>query len=145
MSSSNLRRLVQDTLRATAGTAAPTPVESGAAFDVLCVALRKRLQPVFGAVAVTALFARAVYVASAEFTWLADVLPPGADACVSDGVLALDGRVDARVVEDAMVAVLSREIGLLCEFIGDDVVMPLVHEAWAPHGGGGVPARGEDL
>ena len=136
---------MRDTLRASTGTSTPTTVEIGAAFDVLCVALRKRLQPVFGTVAVTALFARAVHVASAEFGWLAEVLPPGAEACLNDGVMALDGRVDPLVFEEAMVAVLSREIGLLCEFIGDDVVMPLVHEAWAPHGQGGVLAKGEDL
>jgi hypothetical protein len=145
MSSPNLRRLAQETLRASIGTSAPTPVEIGAAFDVLCVALRKRLQPVFGAVAVTALFARAVHLVSAEFAWLADVLPSGADACARDGLEALNGQVDPGEFEEALGAVLSREIGLLSEFIGDDVVMPLVYEAWALQGRSDVPAKDEDL
>jgi hypothetical protein len=145
MSSPNLRRLVRETLRASVGTSAPTPVAIGAAFDVLCIALRKRLQPVFGAVAVSALFARAVHVASIEFAWLAEVLPPGADACARDGLEALNGQVDPSILEEALVAVLSREIGLLCELIGDDVVMPLVYEAWALPERSDVGAKGKDL
>ena len=136
---------MQETLRASIGTLAPTPVEIGAAFDVLCVALRKRLQPVFGAVAVTALFARAVHVESETFAWLADVLPAGADACARDGLEALHGQVPPAVLEEALGAVLSREISLLSEFIGDDVVMPLVYEAWALHTRSDALAKGEDL
>jgi hypothetical protein len=131
MSSPNLSRFVQDTLAATTGVAAPSAVQVGAAFDVLCAALRRRLYPVFGAVASRALFARAVHVTSAEFAWVAEVLPADNDSCSVEALRALDGTADPRAVQAGLAAILAHVIGLLSEFIGEDVVMPLVTEAWA--------------
>jgi hypothetical protein len=145
MSSPNLRRFVQDTLAATTGVATPSIVQVGAAFDVLRAALRRRLYPVFGAVACSALFARAVHVESAEFAWLADVLPDEADSCSVDALRGLDGVTDPLVVQAGLAAILARVIGLLSEFIGEDVVMPLVNEAWALPQRAHQAAKVEDL
>ena len=145
MSSPTLRHFVQDTLSATTGVATPGVIETGAAFDRLCAALRARLNPIFGKVASTALFIRAVHLTSAEYPWMNDVLPADADSCSVDALRALDGVIDAKVVQTGLAAVLARVIGLLSEFIGEDVVMPLVSEAWASSQLAAGSAKVEDL
>ena len=145
MGSPDLRRFVQDTLTATTGKSAPDLVAIGAAYDLLCAALRARLHPIFGTVATGALFARAVHITAAEYEWLAEVLPPGAATCSIEGLAGLEGGVQPRLVEAGLAAVLARVIGLLGELVGEDLVMPLVTEAWASPRHSAGPTMVEDL
>jgi hypothetical protein len=145
MSSPTLRRFVRDTLAATGGAAAPTAVDIGGAYDRLCTALRLRLHPVFGALATESLFARSQHLASKEFPWLVDVLPPGAELCSVVGLQAHGDTVEPSALQDGLATVLAWVLGLLSDFIGEDVVMRLVAEAWASPRRSAVPPGGEDL
>lgn len=129
-SSPSLRRFVHHTLLASAGATPPAPRQSAAAFDGLHAALQARLHPMFGQAAVAALFARAVQQAAREYPWVTSVLPSGADACVAEAVTLHATRLPADVVAHGLAAVLAHQIALLTEFIGEDVTMPLIHDAW---------------
>ncbi|MGH9140301.1 MAG: hypothetical protein ACRD2I_04060 [Vicinamibacterales bacterium] len=111
------------------GAAEPEPSQLVAAFTSHCIRLRQRLQPLFGATAVAALFARALHVATLEFPWLAELIGKNGDGCSAD--IAASGReVDVGHLEDGLAAVLAHNIGLLSTFVGEDLVLPLVQEAW---------------
>jgi hypothetical protein len=129
LSSLQLRRLVRRTLleRSEAASSSRPPLAS--AFNTLCERLRDRFQPLFGATAVAALFARAVHVATLEFPWLADVIGKNGDRCSADVIAALQG-VDMDHVEEGLAAVLAHDIELLRAFVGDDLILPLVRHAW---------------
>jgi hypothetical protein len=130
MSAPPLRRFVRYALVATTGVTAPDLPQLAAAFDVLCDRLRARLHPMFGTAAIAALFARAHRMATSEFPWLSGVLPKDGERCALDGLEALSGRLEPNTMADGLAAALAHDIGLLSTFIGDDLVMPLVQEAW---------------
>jgi hypothetical protein len=98
------------------------------AFDDLCVRLHERLQPVFGSVAVDALFGRAVHLAADEFPWLREA---GLEArpCQTDGIEKLE-HLDPGTIEEGLATVLAHDIDLLIGFVGEDLVLPLVQQAW---------------
>jgi hypothetical protein len=124
----DLRRFVARTLVHTSGAASPDHAQVASAFNVLCQRLHGRLQPLFGSHAVDALFARSRHLALSEFPWLAGLLREGSDRCALE---ALDAA--PRVVETlkgGLAAVLAHDIALLSAFIGGDLVLPLVQEAW---------------
>src|SRR6266545_8330005 len=128
LSSPQLRRSVRRTLVETTGTKALDRPQLASAFNTLCERLRQRLQPLFGASAVTALFARALHVATAEFPWLADVIGKNGDGCSANVITSPE--VEMASLEDGLAAVLAHNIALLSTFVGDDLVLPLVQEAW---------------
>ncbi len=128
LSSPQLRRFVRRTLVEATGTKALDRPQLASAFNTLCERLRQRLQPLFGASAVTALFARALHVATAEFPWLADVIGKNGDGCSANVITSPE--VEMASLEDGLAAVLAHNIGLLSTFVGDDLVLPLVQEAW---------------
>jgi hypothetical protein len=130
ISSPPLRRFARHALVATTGVTAPDLSQLAAAFDVLCDRLRARLHPMFGTEAIAALFARAHRMATSEFPWLTSVVPKDGERCSLDGVEALSRRLEPNTMADGLAAVLAHDIGLLSTFIGDDLVMPLVQEAW---------------
>jgi hypothetical protein len=130
LSSPKLRRFVKHALAAATGSPTPDRTQLASSFDVLCEGLRVRLDPLFGSVAVDALFARALHVATAEFAWLADVVPTGGERCLPEGLQRVSGAIERDALEDGLAAVLAHNIGLLSTFIGDDFVMPLVQAAW---------------
>jgi hypothetical protein len=127
--SPSLRRFVRRALVDATGTSPPDRAQLAAAFDTLCGRLRERLQPVFGGVAIDALFGRAVHVATTEYPWLHDFMPRGQDPCTVEQVSGL-GRIEYRAVEDGLSAVLAHNIELLTAFVGEDIVLPLVQQAW---------------
>jgi hypothetical protein len=130
LSSPKLRRFVRHALVAATGVASPNRTQLASAFNALCSQLRTRLRPLFGAPATSALFARALHLATAEFPWLAEAVPDGGEQCALE---ALDGASVTRAphsIEEGLAAVLAHDIGLLATFIGEDFVMPLVQEAW---------------
>jgi hypothetical protein len=141
--SPELRRFVGRALADVTAVAAPTATDIASAFTLLCDRLRTQLQPLFGATAITALFARGHQLAMAEFAWLADVgLTP--EGCSLSHVGATGAPVTPDHLQEGLAAVLANEIGLLSTFIGEDFVLPLVQQAWggatqaqppATHGG----------
>jgi hypothetical protein len=127
--SPQLRRFVKRALVDATGAASPDRSQLVSAFDSLCQRLRERLQPLFGRTAVTALFARAVHVAKLEFPWLEDFVPKNSDSCSADGLAGVGG-LDVGRLEDGLAAVLAYDIGLLSALVGEDLVLPLVQQAW---------------
>jgi hypothetical protein len=130
LSSPKLRRFVRHALIGVAGDTAPDRAQLASSFDLLCERLRARLQPLFGATAIAALFARALHVATAEFPWLADVVPTDGERCSVEGLERVSGHIERDALEEGLATVLAHDIGLLSAFIGDDFVMPLVEAAW---------------
>lgn len=130
LSSPQLRRFVEHALVGATGQTAPGPAQLASSFDLLCERLRARLHPLFGPTAIAALFGRAVHVATAEFSWLGDVVARDGERCSLEGLGRASGTVDRDTLEAGLAAVLAHEIGLLAAFIGEDFVMPLVQAAW---------------
>src|SRR5258708_225305 len=81
LSSPQLRRFVRRRLGEARGGKTLDRPQLASAFNTLCDRLQQRLQPLFGTSAVTALFARALHVATVEFPWLADVIGKNGDGC----------------------------------------------------------------
>jgi hypothetical protein len=129
LTSPQLRSLVRRALLEQTGTASSDRPRLASAFNTLCEHLRQRLQALFGRTAVDALFARAVHVAASEFPWLKDVIGKHGDGCSADAIATMQG-VDMEHVEEGLAAVLAHNIELLNTFVGDDLVRPLVHQAW---------------
>jgi hypothetical protein len=130
MSSPKLRRFARHALVAATGATAPDPAQLASAFDVLCERLRMRLHPMFGTAAIAALFARSHRVATSDFPWLANVVPKDGERCSLDGLETVSRHLEPETMAEGLAAVLAHDIELLSTFIGDDLVMPLVQEAW---------------
>jgi hypothetical protein len=130
LSPPSLRRFVRRALVDATGADSPDAAQLASAFDQLCDRLRRQLTPVFGATAVNALFARAVHLAAADFPWLPEVLPSDTDPCASDRIASVDTPA-IETVEEGLAAVLAHNIGLLNTFVGEDMVLPLVQQAWS--------------
>jgi hypothetical protein len=130
LSSPTLRRFVKHALAAASGDRTPDRAQLASSFNLLCERLRARLHPLFGPTAIAALFARALHVATAEFPWLADVIPKDGERCALEGLERVSAQIEREVVEEGLAAVLAHDIGLLSAFIGEDFVMPLVEAAW---------------
>jgi hypothetical protein len=129
LSPPSLRRFVRRALVDATGAAAPDRAQLASAFDLLCGRLHRQLKPIFGASAVNALFVRAVHVAAGQFPWLREILPTDEDPCVSDRIASV-GEPEIGTVEEGLAAVLAHNIGLLNSFVGEDLVLPLVQQAW---------------
>jgi hypothetical protein len=138
--SPSLRRFVRRALVDTTGVAQPDRAQLAFAFETLCQRLRQRLQPLFGSAAVSALFVRSVHVAAAEYPWLGEIAARSKDSCSLEGIATLESlAVDT--LNDSLAAVLAHNIGLLSAFVGEDLVLPLVQQAW---GVGGAPGSEGD-
>lgn len=127
LSSPQLRRSVRRALVEATGVAQPDRSQLASAFNTLCERLRQRLQPLFGTTAVTALFARALQVTTVEFPWLKESV--GKDGCSTDIPAGVQG-VQMDRLEEGLAGILAHDIGLLSAFVGEDLVLPLVQEAW---------------
>jgi len=94
--------------------------------------LRGRLADLIGLTGYTTLLARAVRLAQAEVPTLERVsVDAGAEGGLH-GVRAFalaDGR-DPTTAEAGLTAILAHIIGLLITFIGEDLALHLVREAW---------------
>jgi hypothetical protein len=104
---------------------AKTPTSDG--FDV-CEKLRSQLATLMGNGGLRALLARALALASAEVSWLRGV------RVKSDG--ALEGLEEIQMplsldeLSEGKVALLAQLLGLLVAFIGENLTLRLVREAW---------------
>jgi hypothetical protein len=83
----------------------------------------------FGSTAVNTLFLRAVYLATVEFKWLDRVVPKSQDLCAVAPIASVD-VLEIGVLEEGLAAVLAHNIELLSGFVGEDLVLPLVQQAW---------------
>ena len=133
---------MRDALVTATGVSRPDRAQLAAAFDLRCEQLRTRLGPLFGTTAISALFARALALSTMEFPWLAHVVPNDGARCSLDALLHDDTLQPS--LEEGLASVLAHDIGLLIEFIGDDLVMPLVEDAWGAPLVGGRETRSED-
>jgi len=129
LNSSSVRRFVKRAIIDETRTASPSREQLAAAFGTLCSRFRDRLQPLFGSTAVDTLFLRAVYLATAEYRWLDRVVPKTQDPCAVDRTASV-GVLETGVLEEGLAAVLAHNIELLAAFVGEDLVLPLVQQAW---------------
>jgi hypothetical protein len=128
LSSPHVRRLARRALVDAIGGRTADPQALAVAFNGLCTRLRRRFQSLFGTTAVNALFARSLHVATSEFPWLSEVFATG-DDCSPQALTNVQGA-EMSVFEEGLAAVLAHNIGLLSTFVGEDLVLPLVEEAW---------------
>ena len=138
-----LLRFVTNALLAASGSMRPSRAELATAFDARCDELRGRLHPLFGTPAISALFARAVQLATADYPWLPEVMPKDHEHCSLEGLERIDDRLEPAAMAAGLASVLAHQIALLTMLIGDDLVLPLVQEAWAgtAHSGDGPERR----
>lgn len=126
----SLRRFVRRALVDATGETAPGREQLAAAFDTLCERLRRQLLPLFGTAAVSALSARSVHAAAADFPWLRELTPDEESPCVAEPRIASVAQLDVDALKDGLAAVLAHNIALLNTFVGEDLVLPLVQQAW---------------
>ena len=94
--------------------------------------LHQRLAPLIGPAGYNALFARALHLARAEFPALEDVaLDERAETNLVGAVrVAVSSTRDLAEPAAALEAILAHFIWLLTTFIGEDLGLRLVREAW---------------
>lgn len=126
------RQFARQALVKTASSATPTQTHIADAFRTLRDRLKRTLAPIFGPVAIEALFERSVHIAGDEFAWLSDAMSAGREK--APDIAAIPGTATAEDVLDAFAAVIASDIGLLVEFVGEDLILPLVQKAWGPVG-----------
>ena len=130
LSSPKLRRFVKQALAGATGDRTPDRAQLVSSFDLLCERLRARLHPLFGPIAIAALFARAHHLATTDFPWLVDIVPRDGERCSIEGLERVSGEIARDAIHEGLAAVLAHDIELLSAFIGEDFVMPLVEAAW---------------
>ena len=108
------------------------PAAGEQVFQKLCVRLAKLVT----ATGSHALLARALYLARAEFPFLAGVRAGTVPDTCLDGLRESLQGVEPAQAGDGLVAVLTNMIGLLVTFIGEDLTLRLVRDVWpgAPSG-----------
>ena len=100
------------------------------AADRACQRLRQRLESLTGLVGFNTLFARALNLATAEFPGLdALTVEQRPDACLA-GVRAFAAAHEPAEAGAGLAAILANFIGLLVTFIGEDLGLRLVRQAW---------------
>lgn len=136
LSPPTLRRFVRRALVDATGAAAPDRAQLLSVFDQLYARLHRQLQTLFGTIAVDALFQRGLHVAAADFPWLREVVGSGVDPCAGSRTALVEG-VETDTLKDGLAAVLAHAIALLSAFVGEDLVLPLVQQAWGVGGAAG--------
>ncbi|HEY0367788.1 MAG TPA: hypothetical protein VGC73_15050 [Pyrinomonadaceae bacterium] len=77
-----------------------------------------------------ALFARALHIAKSEYPWLDVVKVEEHPGCSLKGLReAAEGR-DTDEASEGFAAMTANIIWLLVTFIGEDIILSLVYEAW---------------
>jgi hypothetical protein len=125
-----LRRFVNHALIGATNDSAPERALLSAAFILLSDQLGLRLRPLFGGLAIKDLLARALSLAQKEFPWLDGVSVDGSDGYALLGLEAIKEDVSPHELASGFSAILAHQIALLCGFIGDDIVLPLVEQSW---------------
>ena len=126
------RQFAQQALVKTASSATHSHTHVADAFRILRDRLTRTLVPIFGPVAIDALFERSVLLATDEASWLAAAMAATAEK--TPDVSKIPAQATADSVLGAFTAVIAYDIGLLVEFVGEDLILPLVQKAWGPIG-----------
>ena len=104
--------------------------EPVAAFERVCRALHGRLAPLISSAGYHTLLARALTLAARDSPLLAGVSISSNGDCALSGLPAAFDTRDPGEVADAFAAVLAHFIWLLVIFIGENLGLRKVHEAW---------------
>jgi hypothetical protein len=94
----------------------------------VCEQLRPQLVTLMGVGGFRALLLRALALASAEVPWLSAVKVK-ADGAL-EGLEGLPAKPDLDAMLEGKVALLTQLLGLLVAFIGENLTLRLVREAW---------------
>ena len=125
--------LARRVLRHEAGGRAE-PVALAEAAERADARLRERLASLIGQTGYTTLVARAVRLAQAEVPALegvsVDALATGAEGGLRGVREFVRGVGDAGAAEAGLSAILAHVIGLLGTFIGEDLALRLIRDAW---------------
>src|SRR5215208_7766038 len=108
----------------------PSPVKLAEALDVCCQRLHKGLDPLIGGGGFRALLDRALYLAKKEQSWLNGVGIEDYPGCEFKALReAMNGKEPA-VINETFTVILANVIWLLVTFIGEDIALGLIEEAW---------------
>jgi hypothetical protein len=131
-SSNRYRQFARGALGKTVNSAAPTHSQLLTAFQTLRERLARTLIPVFGSMAVDALFDRSRHLSTDEYPWLAELLPDRGGKAIDPSKVADLAAVDG--LREGFATMLGHDIGLLVALVGEDFIMPLTHKAWGTAG-----------
>ncbi|MDP3073818.1 MAG: hypothetical protein Q8N18_26270 [Opitutaceae bacterium] len=122
-----MRRLAKD-LMATEGSGdESSETKSQAAFRV-CEKLRPHLATLMGNSGYWAHLSRALALAKAEVPWLRTVRVKADGAF--EGLEELQAQVGADVFFEGGVVLVAQVLGLLVAFVGEDLTLRMVRDAW---------------
>jgi len=108
----------------------PSPVKLAEALAVCCQRLHTGLDPLIGGGGFRALLDRALYLAKREHSWLNGVEIEDYPGCELKALReAMNGKEPA-VINETFTAILANVIWLLVTFIGEDIALGLIEEAW---------------
>jgi hypothetical protein len=96
----------------------------------MCGAMHERLAPLISSAGYHALLGRALKLASRDFPFLANVSGAGDPACMLEGLAEAVESRDRSEVADALTALLAHFMWLLVLFIGEQLGLGKVREAW---------------
>jgi len=109
-------------------TADSASQSQGAPLSLACEKLRPSLATLLGSAGFRALLLRSLSLASAEIPWLRMVRV--AENGTLGGLDKLSAQLDPAEITQGGVLVISRLLGLLEEFIGDNLTVALVRGVW---------------
>ena len=110
-----------------AGTAKSTDAEKTASFRV-CEKLRRPLSRLAGVAGFLSLLSRALALASGEVRWL-KAIHINADGSM-EGLDEAQAQLPQDKIAEGEIVLVAQLIGLLVTFIGEELTVRLVQEAW---------------
>lgn len=119
------------------------PSDAAAVMRRACERLSAQIDPLIGAGGMRALFVRALHLAQREFRWLETVEVGEAAVCSFEHLGEAVGERPADDAQRGTAAILANIIWLLVTFIGDDLALGLVRQAWSEVPLGGAAAANE--
>jgi len=108
----------------------PSPVKLAEALEVCCQRLQKGLDPLIGAGGFRALLDRAFYLTKKEHSWLEGVALEDYPSCELRALREQINGQEAAVISETFTVILANIIWLLVTFIGEDITLGLLAEAW---------------
>lgn len=95
-----------------------------------CGELYRVLETALGPAGLQALLGRAIQLASREYPWLATVTAGTAADCALSGLSEAGAGLGVDEAVEGYAALLAAMIGLLITFIGEDLTLRFVGQAW---------------
>ena len=128
--------------REIAGRHEPTDLVGAA--DTACQKLSGRVARLVTFVAWQALLARALHLARREFPFLEGVRPGSSPTLGLEGLAEHVQGVEPAQAREGLAMVLANVLGLLATFVGDEITLRLVRDAWPDARLSGAEARAEE-